>query len=746
MTPHPRPALGLGCAAALVAGLATSLAFPPVGAWPIAFVGVAPLLLLLRDRTVARGALLGFCFGVGLFGATLYWIFLFGALAWGALVGMSAASIAVFGALATLIVRRDRPIWGAVALAAAWTALDWLRGMWPLGGFTWASLGTSQVDDRAILRLASVTGVWGVTFVVVFANAAVAVWIARRGRGLARAALLVAALAVVLAPALIPLPTASGAPVTIAVVQVDVRVPDGTSPVQEDVTVARRNIEEYRTLAGQTPPPDLAVWGEGALDPGALADAATVGTVRQAIARVHVPTTVGAVVNDPDGTQRTTVLAFDASGTLVDRYDKVHLVPFGEYVPWRRYLSWVSAIKQIPVDRTPGSSVHTISQPGLPSYGTPICFENAFPGIERTMAREGAQFFVVPVNNASYGFTAAAEQHLEMSRMRAVETGRWVVDAAVSGISAFIGTDGQVVNNTQLFVPGILRGQVVPSTAWTLYVRYGDWFPVVCVVIVAMSFLFAPSRRTSHPEPASLPFPLRGLAVLPTYDERGTIEQAVRGVLAVDGIDVLVVDDSSPDGTGELVAEIAAQEPRVRLLERPAKSGLASAYLEGFRTAIVGGYDVAIEMDSDLSHDPTELPVLLAAAEHHDLVVGSRYIAGGSVTDWSRSRVALSRGGNAYARFMLGLPIHDATSGYRVYRRDLLDALLRDPFASDGYGFQIELVSRAHRLGYDVGEAPITFRERVYGESKISRSIVAEALWTVTKWGLDLRFHARQQA
>jgi dolichol-phosphate mannosyltransferase len=232
--------------------------------------------------------------------------------------------------------------------------------------------------------------------------------------------------------------------------------------------------------------------------------------------------------------------------------------------------------------------------------------------------------------------------------------------------------------------------------------------------------------------------------VLPTYDERGTIGQAIRGVLAVEGIDVLVVDDSSPDGTGALVAEIASAEPRVRLLERPAKSGLGSAYLEGFRKAIDEGYDIAVEMDSDLSHDPAELPGLLAVAEQHDLVVGSRYIPGGSVTDWSRSRVALSRGGNAYAGFMLGLPIHDATSGYRVYRRALLEDLLRDPFASDGYGFQIELVSRAHRLGYDVGEAPITFRERVYGESKISKAIVAEALWKVTQWGWGLRFHTRQ--
>jgi apolipoprotein N-acyltransferase len=746
VTPRPRPSLGLGCAAALAAGLATSLAFPPVGAWPIAFVGVAPLIVLVRGRSVPRAMLLGLCFGVGLFGATLYWIFLFGALAWTALVGLSAASIAVFGAIATLIVRRGGVVWSAVALAAAWTAIDWIRGMWPLGGFTWASLGTSQVDDRALLRLASVTGVWGITFVVVFVNAALAAWIARQGRGGMRIALVAAALAAILAPALIPLPAATGDPITIAVVQIDVRVPAGTSPVQEDLTVARRNIEEFRTLRGQTPPPDLAVWGEGSLDPGALADPSTVADVQAAIRAVGVPMTLGAVVNDPGGTQRTSVLAFDASGQLVDRYDKVHLVPFGEYVPWRRYLSWVSAIKQIPVDRTPGSSIHTITQPGLPSYGTPICFENAFPSIERTMAREGATFFVVPVNNASYEFTAAAAQHLEMSRMRAVETGRWVVDAAVSGISAFIDTDGQVVSSTDLFVPGILRGQVRPSAAWTLYVRYGDWFPVLCLVIVGMTFVFAPRRSATRPAPGPLPVAPRGLAVLPTYEERGTIERAIRGVLATEGLDVLVVDDSSPDGTGEVVAAIAADERRVRLLTRPAKSGLASAYLAGFHEAIEGGYDLAIEMDSDLSHDPAELSTLLGAAQRHDLVVGSRYIPGGSVTDWSRSRVALSRGGNAYARFMLGLPIHDATSGYRVYRRDLLSELLEEPFVSDGYGFQIELVWRAYRLGYDVGEAPITFRERVYGTSKISNAIVAEALWKVTRWGWSLRFGTRRPA
>jgi dolichol-phosphate mannosyltransferase len=144
-------------------------------------------------------------------------------------------------------------------------------------------------------------------------------------------------------------------------------------------------------------------------------------------------------------------------------------------------------------------------------------------------------------------------------------------------------------------------------------------------------------------------------------------------------------------------------------------------------------------MDSDLSHDPTELSGLLTAAHRYDLTVGSRYVRGGSVTNWSRSRLALSRVGNAYARFMLSVPVHDATSGYRVYRRALLDDLMDTPIHSDGYGFQVELVMRADRLGYDIGEVPITFREREHGHSKISRTIVAEALWSITRWGVSLR-------
>jgi dolichol-phosphate mannosyltransferase len=239
----------------------------------------------------------------------------------------------------------------------------------------------------------------------------------------------------------------------------------------------------------------------------------------------------------------------------------------------------------------------------------------------------------------------------------------------------------------------------------------------------------------------------RTLVILPTYNERATIAEVLAGVLAAGpDVEALVVDDGSPDGTGDLVRTFAAQERRVRLIERSGKQGLASAYLLGFRKALEEGYDLVVEMDADLSHRPQDLSRLLDGASRYDLTIGSRYVPGGEVSNWSRSRVALSKGGNAYARRMLGFPVRDATSGFRAFRRRLLEALLVDGIHSDGYGFQIELAYRAWRMGYSVGEVPITFREREHGRSKLSRRIVVEALWRVGQWGVRDRLRGRTSA
>lgn len=735
-----RPPFPFDLLIALASGLVLSLAFPPRAWWPLTFVALAPLLWLLKEARARRGFVLGLVFGVAAYGATMYWIWRFGVLAWIALTLLMGLSAGLFGILAVLVRRERSPLLTAFAWASAWTLVDWLRGRWPFGGFTWGALGISQVGNRATVRVATLAGVWGVTFLVALVNGLIVVLLtdpATRRRILASAVAVVA----VLAPLAIPFSAANGRPIRVAAVQVDVRRGSDVDPTNPDLGVAQLIARTHRELAAD--PPDLAVWGEGALFPDAQADPATSAAVHDAIATVGSPTLVGAVTDDPDGRQYTNVLLYDGAGRVVDRYDKVHLVPFGEYVPFRRRLSWISALKQVPVDRTPGERVHTVSVAGLPVFGTPICFENSFPDIPRTMVREGAGFLVVTVNNASYGFTAASAQHEQMSRMRAIEDGRWVVNAAVSGISALIDPSGHVVGQEGLFTTGILRGTIRSSDTRTWYVRLGDWLPWLTLGFVVVMVALPRRRRTVRPTPAPLPAGFRTLVILPTYQESATVERVLSGVLSVRDVDVLVVDDSSPDGTGDLVAARAASEPRLRLLERPRKTGLASAYLEGFRTGLAEGYDLVVEMDSDLSHDPAELAGLLAdASARYDLTVGSRYVAGGSVTNWNRTRVALSRAGNVYARLMLGVGARDATSGYRVYRAGLLKDLMAEPFVSDGYGFQIELVMRAWNLGYAVGESPITFREREHGESKISRGIIVEALWQVTRWGLQERFGA----
>ena len=229
----------------------------------------------------------------------------------------------------------------------------------------------------------------------------------------------------------------------------------------------------------------------------------------------------------------------------------------------------------------------------------------------------------------------------------------------------------------------------------------------------------------------------RVLVVIPTFDEKDNLESVLdRLHAAVPTAHALVVDDDSPDGTGVIADRLAATDPRVHVLHRVERSGLGGAYIAGFDWAKHHDYDVVVEMDADGSHRPEQLPSLLAALEHADLVLGSRWVQGGEVVNWPAVRELLSRGGNAYTRIMLGLPLRDATGGFRAYRRTVLDTLPLAEVASQGYCFQVDLAWRAWLAGFRVVEVPITFVERERGESKMSRSIVFEALWRVTWWGV----------
>jgi len=224
--------------------------------------------------------------------------------------------------------------------------------------------------------------------------------------------------------------------------------------------------------------------------------------------------------------------------------------------------------------------------------------------------------------------------------------------------------------------------------------------------------------------------------VLPTYNEAENIEAIVAAALprlAATGLEhrILVVDDGSPDGTGRIADALAAADPAVEVLHRARKEGIGPAYLAGFERALAGGADLVMEMDSDFSHDPADIPRLVAAADRADLVLGSRYVPGGGVTDWGLLRRFVSRGGSLYAKLILGIPVDDLTGGFKCFRREVLEQLDLSGVSADGYGFQIEMTYRTIKSGFEVEEVPILFRDRRVGSSKMSAKIAIEAFWKV---------------
>lgn len=232
----------------------------------------------------------------------------------------------------------------------------------------------------------------------------------------------------------------------------------------------------------------------------------------------------------------------------------------------------------------------------------------------------------------------------------------------------------------------------------------------------------------------------RVLVVLPTFNEAESLQGIVSRIRgAVPAADILIVDDNSPDGTGAIADQLTAADPQLHVMHRHGKEGLGVAYLAGFAWALQSGYDVIVQMDADGSHQPSQLPQLLNALHDADVVIGSRWVDGGGTQNWSRAREVLSRGGNAYTRFMLNIAIHDATGGFRAFRAETLRTLNLHEVASQGYCFQVDLAWRATQQDLRVREVPIMFVERETGQSKMSRKIVLEALWRVTAWGAQAR-------
>ena len=227
----------------------------------------------------------------------------------------------------------------------------------------------------------------------------------------------------------------------------------------------------------------------------------------------------------------------------------------------------------------------------------------------------------------------------------------------------------------------------------------------------------------------------RGLVIIPTYNERDNLPKLLPMTLGQDPrLEILIIDDASPDGTGQIADQLASENSRIHVLHRKGKLGLGTAYLAGFRWGIERNFDWLFEMDADFSHDPAHLPDFIRALENHDLVLGARYLEGRvTVVNWPIARLLLSYFANVYARFVTGLPVSDSTSGFKAFRRQALQAVNLDRVESEGYAFQIEVSFRAWRKGFTIGEIPIVFADRTLGESKMSKKIIWEAVWKVWK-------------
>jgi apolipoprotein N-acyltransferase len=481
--------------AAVASGAALAAAFPALDLGPLALVALVPLLAATERLRPRQAAGLGYLAGLTFFGLHLLWIAQFLSwtgvvawLAWGALSAVQAVFVAAFFAL----VPATRPLgpWRLLVLPACWAVLELLRAHHPIGGFPWGLLATSQHDGGPLLPLARVVGGFGLAAVIVAVNLAVALWVrallarpdpaAAPGGRRARLAALVglpALVAGLLAARLVvpAAPAPSGPPLHITVVQAGLRGGHGLAQGRTTQQVFDNHVRRTETLA-LTPgdPPDLVVWGEGAADADPLANPDRRAAVARAAAAARAPVLLGATTRVDDTHRATEGLLFTPGGLRADRYRKRRLVPFGEFVPLGGLMGrLIPATRQgVPYDKVPGDRLEPLLIGGVP-LGPLICWESAYPGDARQLVRDGAQVLVIMTNNASFGTGAGPRQHLAAGQLRAVEEGRTIVQAAVTGISAVIEPTGATRQETGLYQETVLVAQALPRTATTPYARHG---------------------------------------------------------------------------------------------------------------------------------------------------------------------------------------------------------------------------------------------------------------------------------
>jgi apolipoprotein N-acyltransferase len=507
-----RPPAARGLTAAVATGLLLVLAFPAADLGAVAFVALVPLLVAAGRRRPPAAAGLGVLAGLVFFGIHVSWIAAIGddraagVAAWLALSALQAAFLGAFAALVPIA--RPLGAWRVPLLAVVWAGIELARAHVPLGGFAWGQLGLTQHDGGPLLPLARVLGVYGLSLVVVACNLALAealgaVVAGRRRRAAAWVAL---ALALPFAGLAAPAPpAAAGPPRRLAVIQ-------GNVPFDRDNrglttrAVFDAHVRMTEQLAG-TPPADLVVWAEGSMDDDPLVDAARSQAVLRALRAADAPLLAGATTELGGDRYATEALLFTPDGRLADRYVKRRLVPFGEYVPFGSLMRrLVPATGQLPYDKVPGRGLRPLDVDGS-RVGVLLCYETAYPDDARRLARQGAGFLVMLTNNASFGRGPLGRQHLATSQLRAVEEGRPVVHAAISGISAVVGPDGRASGTTGLYEAATIRAGVVPRSGLTPYGRAGRLVEAALVgtATAALAARLAARLRLRRPASAGPP-------------------------------------------------------------------------------------------------------------------------------------------------------------------------------------------------------------------------------------------------
>ncbi|MDQ4149946.1 MAG: apolipoprotein N-acyltransferase [Actinomycetota bacterium] len=462
------------------------MAFPPVDAGWVAFVALVPLALVFKQARPLELGAASAAFGLVFFGALVEWIRLFGVPAFVGLVVVQTLWIVLALQLGRLFRDRLATDWKLIAFPVAMLAGEFARAHLPWGGFAWGGLGYTQHDNLPLLRMASYTGVWGVSFVIALVNSLLteALLVLRKRPRKALVCLAAAGVAAV-APALLPVPTPQGRSARLALVQGN--VPEGTvDPSSDDDVVLRNHLGLTRQI--QSKDVSMVVWPEGAVEKDPF-NPEVIASFREAVGITGAPLLAGATFESPTPPPpgpKNTSLMFGKEGTFEGMYVKQRLVPFGEWVPLRKFLEpLVPDIQRVPFDLVPGrrSTVFSIGEGRLASV---ICYENTYPGLVRSFVQQGARMLVVSTNNSSYGRSPQSEQHLAFSQVRAAEQRMWVAHAAVSGISGVVTPEGRVTETTGLFAPAVMTPTVRFATTVTPYARFGDWLPFACLAVLIL--------------------------------------------------------------------------------------------------------------------------------------------------------------------------------------------------------------------------------------------------------------------